>query len=399
LAVSVSTDKSTYTVGQTVTITITANRPAEGRLTISSPTGSPSVFNYQLLYGSYTLTKTLTASSIGQWTLSFQADDFCGFGSSAQASFTVAPNTYDVSLSLNGVPSQYSASVQVDGQPQGSIGGGQIEKLTFTINTSHTITVDQYVTGGQGVRYYCAQNTLTITSTGSYTFSYQTQYQLTVQTDPSGVTPVTGGGWYAAGTTVQTNQVPQSVAGGSGTQYAFKGWLLNGQSSTGNPVSVTMSQPYTATAKYTTQYQLVVNSPYGNPQGTGYYDSGSTAQFSVTTPTGFPIQQVFVQWQGDYTGTSPQGSIMMDKPHTVTAIWSTSYIPLIAIIIVAAAVVGGLLFWRRRGKPPPDTKPTPTTPAEGAAATSGSLKCGKCGSENPAGQKFCTNCGETLTPS
>jgi len=161
-----------------------------------------------------------------------------------------------------------------------------------------------------------------------------------------------------------------------------------------------MNQPYTATAKYTTQYQLVVNSAYGNPQGTGYYDNGSTAQFSVTTPVGFPIQQIFVQWQGDYTGTSPQGSIVMDKPHVVTAAWSTSYLPLIVIIIIAAAIVGALLFWRRRGKPPPETKPTPTSgTATGAVATAQALKCAKCGSENPTGQKYCTNCGEALAQS
>jgi hypothetical protein len=152
-------------------------------------------------------------------------------------------------------------------------------------------------------------------------------------------------------------------------------------------------------AKYTTQYQLIVNSQYGNPQGSGYYDSGSAAQFSVTTPVGFPIQQLFVQWQGDYNGTSPQGTLKMNKPHTVTAVWSTSYLPLIAIIVVAGAIVGGLLFWRRKRKPSTETKPTPKPEAatESGTASVTALKCGKCGSENPAGQKYCTNCGETLT--
>jgi len=401
LAVTISTDKSTYVVGDTVTIIISANRPAEGRLTISPPTGAPSVFNYQLLYGTYSITKTLTASAIGHWTLSFQADDFCAGVGSGQVSFDVAPNTYDVALSLNGVPSQYSAQLQVDGQPQGTIGGGQIGKLTFSLNTSHTISVEQYVAGDTGVRYYCAQNSITVTSSGSFTFSYQTQYKFTVNTNPSGVTPVSGDGWFPAGTNVQTNQVPTTVAGGAGTQYAFKGWTLNGAPQTGNPISVTLDKPYTATAKYTTQYQLVVDSLYGNPQGSGYYDAGSTAQFSVTTPVGFPIQKIFVQWQGDYTGTSPQGSVTMDKPHTVNAVWTTSYLPLIAIIIVAAAVVGGLLFWRRKRKPPPETKPTPTpgTQTETSPAAGAAIKCGSCGAENTAGQKFCTNCGQSLVPS
>ncbi len=275
LSVSVAADKSVYTVGDKVTILLSANRPAEGRLTISPPSGAPSVFDYQLLLGSYSITKTLTASTIGHWTVSFQADDYCSGVSSAQTSFDVSPNTYDVSLSLNGVATQYSAQVQVDGQPQGTIGGGQIEKLTFKLNTSHTISVDQYVAGDTGVRFYCAQNTLSVTSSGSFTFSYQTQYQFTIDTDPTGVTPVTGGGWFPAGTSVQTSQAPQVVAGGTGTQYAFKGWEVNGTPQSGNPISVTLDKPYTAIAKYTTQYQLVVDSAYGNPQGSGYYDAGS----------------------------------------------------------------------------------------------------------------------------
>ncbi len=397
LSVSLATDKSTYTVGDKVTILLSANRPAEGRLTISPPSGSPSVFDYQMLTGSYSITKTLTASTIGHWTVSFQADDYCSGVSSAQASFDVSPNTYDVSLSLNGVPTQYSAQVQVDGQPQGTIGGGQIVKETYKLNTSHTISVDQYVTGDTGVRYYCAQNTLSVTSSGSFTFSYQTQYKFTVDTDPSGVTQVTGGGWFPAGTSVQTNQAPQVVAGNTGTQYAFKGWQINGTPQSGNPISITIDKPYTAIAKYTTQYQLVVDSAYGNPQGSGFYDAGSTAQFSVTTPSGFPIQQIFAKWQGDYTGTSAQGSITMDKPHTVQAVWSASYLPLIAIIVVAGAIVGGFLFWRSRRRPPPETKPTPTPAATQSATMSATaVKCDKCGTENTSDQTFCTNCGEKL---
>jgi len=398
LSVTVATDRSTYTLNDPVTILISANRPAEGRLTISPPSGAPSIFDYQLLYGSYSITKSLTASAIGHWTLSFQADDFCAGVSSAQAYFDVSPNTYDVSLSLNGVPAQYSANVQVDGQPQGTINGGQIQKMSFKLNTSHSISVDQYVPGDTGVRYYCAQNTLSVTSTGSFTFSYQTQYLLTVSTDPAGVTPVTGGGWFPSGTTVQTGQVAQTVPGSTGTQYAFKGWLINGTPSIGNPVSITLDKPYTATAKYTTQYQLIVNSPYGTPQGSGFYDAGSPAQFSVSTPVGFPIQEIFSQWQGDYTGTSPQGTITMDKPHTIQAVWTTSYLPLIAIILVAAAIVGGFLFWSKRRTSPAETKPTPKLQATEAATIGGTaFKCSNCGAENSTEQKYCTNCGEKLT--
>jgi len=144
------------------------------------------------------------------------------------------------------------------------------------------------------------------------------------------------------------------------------------------------------------RYYLTVNSPggLGNPQGSGYYDAGYTAQFSLTSPQGYLIQQVFVQWQGDYTGTTAQGSLVMNGPKTVNAVWMTSYMNL---YIASAAVIAILIIvlaaaLRRRRRPKPETKPipqpTPTTP--------GIVKCGKCGAENPAGQNHCTECGQSL---
>ena len=87
----------------------------------------------------------------------------------------------------------------------------------------------------------------------------------------------------------------------------------------------------------------------------------------------------------------------MDKPHAVTAVWTTSYIPLIAMALVAVAVVGGLLFWRHRRKPPPETKPTPSKSTESPGTAAGTIKCGKCGAENASNQKYCTDCGQSLT--
>jgi len=135
-------------------------------------------------------------------------------------------------------------------------------------------------------------------------------------------------------------------------QYSFKNWNVDGLTQSRNQISVTMNGP-SGVAIYATQYLLTVNSPggLGNPQGADYYDAGSTAQFSVTSPVGYLVQQVFVQWHGDYAGTSPQGSITMEKPFTKTAVWSTSYKQLIATIAVAGAAVGGLTVWRIRHKP------------------------------------------------
>ena len=386
LGVTVSTDKPTYRIKDKVTLLLSASRPAEGRLTLSPPSGTPQIFDYQLIYGSYSLSRTFTANAIGHWVVSFQADDFCAGFSSSSASFEVTPDTYDASISLNGVPSQFSSQVKVNDQPQGTIGGAEIKKLSFKIDTSNTISVDQYISGDQGVRYFAQQNTWSVNSAGTHTFDYETQYLFTVATDPDGITTVTGGGWFKAGSTVQTNQVPNTVAGSAGTQYAFKGWEVDGAAQSGNGISSTMDKPHKAVAKYETQYQLLIDSPYGDPKGQGYYAAGSTATFSVTSPWGFPVQQIFVRWTGDFTGTSPRGSITLDGPKVIHASWSPSYILLAALIIVAAAAVGGFLFWGRRRGSAPTKKPTPGE----------TIKCASCETENPAGQKFCTGCGKKL---
>jgi hypothetical protein len=443
LAVTVTTDKSSYTIGQQVTILLSINRPAEGTLTISPPSGAPSTFYYQ--FGaptSFPKTLSTTNQPIGRWTVSFQADDYCSGFSSGVAYFDLTPNTYDVSISLSGVPPSVTVNIQVDGQNQGSMTGSDIKTLSFPISSQHSIAVDQYAQGDQGVRYYSAQNTWTVSSAGSHTYNYQTQYYFTVGTDPDGIATVSGSGWYDAGTNVQTSSAPQALNGSAGTQYLFKGWMVDGALQTGNPISLTLDKPHKAIAKYQTQYQLIVDSPngLGDPQGSGYYDSGSTAQFSVTSPVGILVQQVFAGWQGDYTGASPQGTIVMDKPHLIHASWTTSYMQLYIVGGVAAVVVivAALLMWRRRrgpvtkpmpgetGVPPPPPSETPESPpaespppgeggqVEAAAgevstgvtevptgvtevpASTETSTCSSCGTSVPVGQNYCHNCGAKI---
>ncbi len=104
-----------------------------------------------------------------------------------------------------------------------------------------------------------------------------------------------------------------------------------------------MDAPHAIVAKFDTMFMLTVVSEYGNPTGSGYYKSGDTAPFSVTSPVGFGIREVFVEWRGDYAGKNPNGSIMMDGPKTVTAVWTTDYFQIYLIaggVIAAIAIVG-----------------------------------------------------------
>jgi probable HAF family extracellular repeat protein len=79
-----------------------------------------------------------------------------------------------------------------------------------------------------------AQNT-------TYTANFQTQYQVTVAASPAAGGTVTGGGWYASGTTATITAVPASG-------YQFANWNFN--SSVNPTLAVNVSSAQTVTANF-----------------------------------------------------------------------------------------------------------------------------------------------------
>jgi len=154
------------------------------------------------------------------------------------------------------------------------------------------------------------------------TATWITQHYLTVTSaygDPQGED------WYDEGDTA-TFSVTDPFAGTTGTQYVFDAWTGDSTSSSAS-AQVTMDEPKTVTATWTTQYLLTVTSPYGTLTGAGWYNSGVTADFSVTTPVDGPTgtRYVFAAWSGDSTVTTASAAVSMDAPKTVTATWTTQY--------------------------------------------------------------------------
>jgi hypothetical protein len=79
---------------------------------------------------------------------------------------------------------------------------------------------------------------------------------------------------------------------------------------------------------YKKQYNLRISyDPMGvfSPS-TLWFDANSTAEFSAPEGTnGTDARQVFVQWSGDYSGASVNGSMRMDGPKSVTAKYKAQY--------------------------------------------------------------------------
>ena len=103
------------------------------------------------------------------------------------------------------------------------------------------------------------------------------------------------------------------------------------------------------------QYKLTILSQFP-ASGEGTYDMGSRAHFSTTTPQ--PSNEILHQWMldgwydenGNLVTRSAQGSIMMDRPHTIRAEWYPAVIwtQVITIIVAAIAITFGLFMIMRR---------------------------------------------------
>lgn len=191
------------------------------------------------------------------------------------------------------------------------------------------------------------------------------------------------------------------INGTAGVRYVFVEWSDGYGAAL---YSIEVKEQATYTARYKIQYLLTVNSPMGDPQGSGWYDAGSSASFSVTsslTVEGFlgvlGGKYVFDHWSGDSTASTPSSSATIDGPKTVKAGWRTDntmpYTMIGGTILLVIIVVAILLFMKRRRAPTPalgaavPPPPAPAAPMPPAPTAPGA---------QPLTQKFCMNCGAPL---
>ncbi len=307
--------------------------------------------------------------------------------------------TATITISIQGFPSDYSTTLLADGKSVASIAGGGTAKFQIKGDDIHTYQVDSYVSGKSGERFYAkgtswtsekgkdvsvtsyteyyspyydwwyysypdyswyyyypyyVPTTQTVTQPfdQSYTFTYENQYQLTVQNAQGGTSSPSG--WYAKGSSVSLSTDPM-VQVTSDTRDMFVAWNLNGADVNSPQTTITMDQSYTAAAVYHKQYYVEVKSDYGNPTGTGWYDEGSKATVQVESegPThdawqALGAKLVFDHWS--VGATSNPASITVDSPKTVAAIFREDMTtPTVVIILLLLALIAAAVLARRRG--------------------------------------------------
>jgi len=163
--------------------------------------------------------------------------------------------------------------------------------------------------------------TLTMNQPYSLKANWKQQYYVTI-VSPAG--SASGSGWYDAGS-VATISVEGAVITGNGTRQVFLGWNDSSQQST--TLTIVVNSPVIYQALWKTQYLVTVQSAYGNPQGSGWYDQNSSVQISIIPQISYQnhTRRVFTGWSGDYTGKATSVTLVADSPKNLMAHWKTQY--------------------------------------------------------------------------
>ncbi|MEM2292108.1 MAG: SdrD B-like domain-containing protein [Nitrososphaerota archaeon] len=327
---------------------------------------------------------------------------------------------FNVTFVQTGVGTDFAGNVvTIDGTGYGL---NELPKsFWWDAGSTHSFVFQSPLTVDGGKRYVWTSTTgfstsqssnITISSSGSITGNYKTQYYLTVRSTYG----TTGGeGWYDSGTIAYATVTPLTVLGTPGTRYVFTHWTgdASGTTSPSNPITmnapktaianwktqhlvtftqtgldayaigsilkvngsdkttadlpftmwidqnvvvtysyativsssllntryilesvtgpaspVTVTQPLTITGNYGKTYYLEVVSEYGSPYGSGWYRSGSTASFGVSTPVdhGNRTLRVFLRWLGDIELYEPKGTVTVTRPMRIIAQWQKMYL-------------------------------------------------------------------------
>jgi len=188
--------------------------------------------------------------------------------------------------------------------------------------------VDFFTDWSDGGEQY---HTIVVSDNDTLTANYESRYLLSVETAYG---TASGGGYYPEGTDVLFSVSPDTVCE-EGVRHIFLSWTGTGDGSytgTNNPAIAVMYSPITETANWRTDYYLTVVSDYGATEGAGWYEQGSSVEFSVlpdVVDSTEVIRHIFTGWTGtgygSYTGGANPAVATMNSPIIETANWTRQY--------------------------------------------------------------------------
>jgi len=183
--------------------------------------------------------------------------------------------------------------------------------------------------------------TLNMTKPETLTANWKQQYYVSII---SPVGSVSGSGWYDAGTPA-TISLRSALVQQNNVRQVFAGWS-GGTDNQTTTKTIVVNAPTILQANWKTQYLVQVQSSYGNPTGSGWYDAGSQVPISVSSMVDFGnnTRIVFDGWEGDYTGTDATTTLTADSPKTLDAQWTTQYRVTLRVGGVSNATMAKLLI-------------------------------------------------------
>lgn len=176
---------------------------------------------------------------------------------------------------------------------------------------------------------------LMVTNPATFIGSYEPQYYLTVEANPSGVGSPTGSGWYRQGQNppISTTPIVDVIAGQS--RYYFTGWVGTGISdpSAATTTVTTGSTAQTITANYIEQFQIQVFSTQDTPTSSQWVNQANGLTTSVTSPAGIVLddhQYVCTGYTIDTNAPVTDGSTSfsfsnVQAPHNITFNWAEQF--------------------------------------------------------------------------
>jgi len=176
----------------------------------------------------------------------------------ASKPITTIKNVYTAELSLSGLPSSALANVTVDGTKY-TISGADRRTFDFLVGSTHTISVDRYIFGPEGTRYYCSSNSWSVSFSDKRSFVFMKQYKLDLSS-PYGV--VNGSSHYDEGSTATfsvnpTEQPMPGILGLLGGKYVFDRWS-SGHTTPAVKIRMESSQNVTAIWKEDLTFPLLI---------------------------------------------------------------------------------------------------------------------------------------------
>lgn len=279
---------------------------------ISSPPGLFSLQVCSIAAGVLTASFTVDSGAAAQtYTVTVQTDA----SDSAANTFAIL-QTYSI-ITVNTVKTDGSAlsgvQVTLGSESKTTDSSGKAE---FSVSAgTYGLSVQSSVSGGSGVQYVFAQwsdgdtaNTKSITVSASTTYDvrYKTQYQLTMQANPSGsgtVSPSVGTYWYDSGSLV-------TISATANSGYVFSSWSGSGSGSytgTTNPASITMNGPVSETATLAkvsgAMISAVTLTPNPAVQGSAVVFAVDVQNIASTTMSSHKVQVTIYGPDGNLVGS------------------------------------------------------------------------------------------------